>query len=99
MVLIQYICYLNSYENCACVSLRSHTYVRAHIGRSVLREENKDLEDAITKIPLDWVLTETDSEDPSSVVLVAEKIAELKGFTKEEVGSAATRNLKRLLGL
>lgn len=69
------------------------------IGRSILREENQDLEDAIAETPLDWLLTETDSGDPSGVVLVAEKIAEIKGLTKEEVGLAATRNLKRLLGL
>ena len=69
------------------------------IGRSVLREENKDLEEAIAETPLEWILTETDSGDPSGVVLVAEKIAEIKGLTKEEVGLAATRNLKKLLGL
>ena len=69
------------------------------IGRSVLREENKSLEEAITETSLDWILTETDSGDPSGVVLVAEKIAELKGLTKEDVGLAATRNLKKLIGL
>ena len=69
------------------------------IGRSVLREENKNLEEAIAETPLDWILTETDSGDPTGVVLVAEKIAEIKNLTKEEVGLAATRNLKKLLGL
>jgi len=69
------------------------------IGRSVLREENKSLEEAIAETPLDWILTETDSGDPSGVVLVAEKIAEIKNLTKEEVGLAATRNLKKLLGI
>jgi TatD DNase family protein len=69
------------------------------IGRSILREENQDLEDAIAETPLDWLLTETDSGDPSGVILVAEKIAKIKGLTKEEVGLAATRNLRKLLGL
>ncbi len=69
------------------------------IGRSILREENKALEEAIAETPLDWMLTETDSGDPTGVILVAEKIAEIKGLTKEEVGLAATRNLKKLLGL
>ncbi|NQT09347.1 TatD family hydrolase [Candidatus Bathyarchaeota archaeon] len=69
------------------------------IGRSVLREENKSLEEAIAETPLEWILTETDSGDPTGVINVAEKIAEIKNLTKEEVGLAATRNLKRLLGL
>jgi TatD DNase family protein len=69
------------------------------IGRSILREENQPLADAIAETPLDWLLTETDSGDPSGVILVAEKIAEIKGLTKEEVGLAATRNLRNLLGL
>jgi len=33
------------------------------------------------------------------VIAVAEKIAEIKGLTREDVGLTATRNLKRLLGL
>ncbi len=68
------------------------------IGRGLLREENKDLEEAIRQTPLDRLLTETDSGDPKGVVLVAGKIAELKGLTTEEVGAAATRNLRKLLG-
>ncbi len=69
------------------------------IGRGLLREENKDLEEAIRQTPLDRLLTETDSGDPKGVVLVAGKIAELKGLSVEEVGAAATRNLRKLLGL
>jgi len=69
------------------------------IGRGLLREENKELEEAIRQTPLDWLLTETDSGDPKGVILVAGKIAELKGLSVEEVGVAATRNLRKLLGL
>lgn len=69
------------------------------IGRGLLREENKELEEAIRQTPLDRFLTETDSGDPKGVILVAGKIAELKGLTVEEVGAAATRNLRKLLGL
>jgi TatD DNase family protein len=69
------------------------------VGRGILAGENRELEEAVRQISLDWLLTETDSGDPSNVVLVAEKIAELKGVDREDVGSAATRNLKKLLGL
>jgi TatD DNase family protein len=69
------------------------------IGRGLLREENKELEEAIRQTPLDRLLTETDSGDPKGVILVAGKIAELKGLYVEEVGAAATRNLKKLLGI
>ncbi|HUS78454.1 MAG TPA: TatD family hydrolase [Patescibacteria group bacterium] len=69
------------------------------IGRAVTRGENEELVDAIRRTPLEWILTETDSGDPTGVIAVAEKIAEIKGLTREDVGLTATRNLKRLLGL
>lgn len=69
------------------------------IGRGLFREENKELEEAIRQTPLDRLLTETDSGDPKGVALVAGKIAELKGLSVEEVGAAATQNLRKLLGL
>ena len=61
---------------------------------------------AASYAPLDRILTETDSpyltphphrgkrNEPAMVVLVAEKIAALKGIGVEEVGEAATRNLR-----
>jgi len=69
------------------------------IGRSVVREKNEVLMEAIRQVPLDWILTETDSSDPTGVLEVAEKVAEVKGLTREDVGRAATRNLKKLLKL
>jgi len=69
------------------------------VGRGILAGENDELDEAVRQIPMKWLLLETDSGDPSNVVLVAEKIAELKGVDREAVGSAATRNLKKLLGL
>jgi len=67
------------------------------IGRSLLMGDNKELEEAIIQTPIEWLLTETDSGVPTGVIKVSEKIAELKGITKEEVGIAATKNLKKLL--
>jgi len=69
------------------------------LGRSAVRERNESLMEAIRQVPLDWILTETDSSDPTRVLEVAEKAAEVKGLTREEVGRAATRNLKKLLKL
>ena len=69
------------------------------IGRSLLRGENEELAEAIRRTPMEWILTETDSGDPTGVLSVAEKLAELKGMTMDEVGLAATSNLKKLLRL
>jgi len=69
------------------------------IGRGLVRGGNEELEEAIRRTPLEWLLTETDSGDPTGVLQVAERIAELKGATRDEVGLAATRNLKKLLKL
>ena len=69
------------------------------IGKRSIEAGNEDLMNAIRQTPLEWLLTETDSGDPTGVVIVAEKIAELKGITTERAGQAATDNLKRLIGL
>jgi len=69
------------------------------IGRALQRGENKDLEEAVRQTPVEWLLTETDSGDPTGVLTVAEKIGELKGLARDEVGLAATKNLKKLLKL
>lgn len=68
----------------------------------------KDLQNLARHIPLDRLLIETDSpflapvphrgklNDPSKVVHVAEKIAELRGISVEEVAQASTQNFFRL---
>lgn len=67
------------------------------LGRNLLMGDSRELEEAIIKTPIAWILTETDSSNPFEVIKVAEKIAELKGITKEEAGFIATKNLRRLL--
>ena len=75
------------------------------IGRAVLMPETTPLQEAVPEIPLDRLLTETDSSprregaSPTNVLLVVEKLASLRGATIDEIGSAATANLKRLLKL
>ncbi len=60
---------------------------------------------AVGDIPLDRLLTETDSAvteqsaGPAEVVSVAEKLASLRGTTLEKIADTATANLKRLLKL
>ncbi|MGD2200702.1 MAG: TatD family hydrolase [Candidatus Bathyarchaeota archaeon] len=67
------------------------------IGRRSIQEDNGELMDTIRDIPLEWLLTETDSGDPTGVLEVAEKIAELKGLSAEEVGRVTTDNLRKLI--
>jgi len=69
------------------------------IGKRSIEARNEDLMEAIRQTPLEWLLTETDSGDPIGVIVVAEKIAELKSITTEQAGKAATDNLKRLIRL
>ncbi len=68
----------------------------------------KDLHQVAIATPLDRILIETDSpylapipyrgkrNEPSYVVKIAEKIAELKGISLEEVALATTENYKKL---
>jgi TatD DNase family protein len=69
------------------------------IGKRTIEQGEEQLVEAIRLTPLEWLLTETDSGDPSGVISVAEKIAELKGVSKDEVGRVTTENLKRLVRL
>jgi len=70
-----------------------------------------NLEEVIKKIPLDKILLETDCpyltppmagverNEPIFVKYVAEKIAELKNISFDEVASATTQNAKTLFGI
>ena len=69
------------------------------VGSRPLAEGREELLEAVRRAPLDRLLTETDSGDPKGVLEVAERIAELRGLPVEEVGRAATANLRRLTGL
>ena len=68
----------------------------------------QDLRDTVKKVPMDRILIETDSpyiapvpnrgktNEPSNVVFVAEKIAEIKNLSIEEVAATTTENFKKL---
>ena len=69
------------------------------IGKRTIEQGEEYLLEAVSQTPLEWLLTETDSGDPAGVLDVAEKIAEIKGVSKEAVGRVTTENLKRLVKL
>jgi TatD DNase family protein len=74
------------------------------VGKPVTRPENGALRQAITRLPLDRLVLETDSyplpgrtTEPSDVVVIAREVAELRGILLEDVASVTTDNLRRLL--
>ena len=69
------------------------------IGRAILTPEPSALHEAVKQIPVSQLLVETDSGDPSDVKLVAQKIADLKGLSQEELGRTTTSSLKAMLRL
>ena len=69
------------------------------IGKRTIEQGEAHLLEAVRQTPLEWLLTETDSGDPAGVISVAEKIGELKGVSKDDVGRVTTENLKRLVRL
>ncbi len=73
--------------------------VYVSIGLRSISEASEGLKEAVKWLPLKWLLTETDSDKSSGVVTVAEKVGELKGLGRDDVGRAATENLRRLLRL
>ena len=65
--------------------------------RDVLADESNALREAIKRVPLECLVTETDSNRPVQVVQVVQKIAELRDLSVEEVGKITTRNLQKLI--
>ncbi len=83
-----------------------HTYAKRCIDmgiylsigiRPIAAPENEALLNTIRHTPLEWLLTETDTADPTGALTVAEKVAELKGTSTSEIGQATTQNLRKLI--
>ena len=53
---------------------------------------------AVAETPIEYLLTETDSSKPEGVITCCELIGKIKDLPKEDVGTACTRNLQRLIG-
>jgi TatD DNase family protein len=80
-------------------------------GGPVTFKNAKKPKEVAAEIPLDRLLIETDCpyltphpfrgkrNEPSYVKYIAEKIAELKGLTFEEIAKITTRNGKKLFGI
>lgn len=80
------------------------------VGGAITYDKNKKLQETIKKIPLDQLLIETDSPDQppkdwnnlntsDSLLKVAEKIAEIRGQSTEEILQITTKNFCRLFNL
>ena len=67
------------------------------VGQKILREPSTDFIEAIKRIPMNLILTETDGGIPENLLPVCEAIAKIKGSTKEKIGYQATENLKKLI--
>ncbi len=96
-----------SYETAACYTSLGFLI---SVGGALTHEKNKKLQDAVKKIPLEFLLLESDSPDQApagweglnsslSVFSVAEKIAELRGIAAVQVLEAAAFNFKTLFKL
>jgi TatD DNase family protein len=89
-----------------CVELGMHLGIGG-----VVTYKNGGLPDALADIPMDRLLLETDApylapvpfrgkrNEPSYVAHVAERLAEVKGLSIEEVGRITSQNAKRLFKL
>jgi TatD DNase family protein len=81
------------------------------IAGPVTFKNGQDHRDAVAKIPLDRLVVETDSpyltphpfrgqrNEPAYVKLTAEKVAEVKGVSLEELAQATTQNAKKFFGI
>jgi len=61
-----------------------------------LKEPEPGFLEAVKELPLEYMLTETDSGDPWGIFNVCDMIAEMKGLTRKEIGETATKNLMKL---
>ncbi len=81
------------------------------IAGPVTFKNGQTLRDAVAKIPLDRLVVETDSpyltpdpfrgkrNEPAYVKYTAEKVAEVKGLSLEELAKATTQNAKRFFNI
>jgi Tat protein secretion system quality control protein TatD with DNase activity len=57
-----------------------------------------ELEAAIRQVSLRLMVTETDSNKPWDIIQVCDIVGGIKEMSRQEIGSTATENLKRLIG-
>ncbi len=66
------------------------------LGLRMLQNPPPGFVEAVKGTPMSLIVTETDSDRPWEVVKACELVGGIKGLSAEEVGSAATENLRRL---
>lgn len=78
------------------------------VGGTITYERAQKTRTAVTKIPLDWLVLETDAPDmplqgkqgqrnsPEYIPQIAEVLADLRGVTPQEIAEATSRNAMRL---
>jgi TatD DNase family protein len=69
------------------------------IGLRTIQTAEPSFMKAVKETPIEYLLTETDSNKPEGVLNVCRLIANLKETTMEEVGNTTTENLMRLCGI
>lgn len=69
------------------------------IGLRTIQGADESYRKTVLSIPMESMLTETDSGTPQGVHTVCDIIAQIKGNTRNEVGEATTKNLMRLCRL
>ena len=72
---------------------------------------SQDIRDNFAKVPLDRLLVETDApylapvpkrgkiNEPANVIFTAQKLAEIKNVSFEELAKITTQNFRRLFGI
>jgi TatD DNase family protein len=83
-----------------------------HLGLGgVLTYKNAGVAEAIKDIPMQWLVLETDApylspvpyrgktNEPSYMIQVAMKLAEIKNLPLHEIGAITTNNAEKLFGL
>jgi TatD DNase family protein len=83
--------------------------LKLSVGGPLVRPDNQRLRQAVSKIPMDSLLLESDSPDqpppshqglmnePATIIEVAEIVSQLKQIPTEEVLDRASQNLRKLL--
>lgn len=69
------------------------------IGLRTIQGADESYKKTVLSIPMESMLTETDSGTPQGVHTVCDIVAQIKGTTKNEVGETTTKNLMRLCKL
>jgi TatD DNase family protein len=69
------------------------------IGLRTIQGADESYRKTVLSIPMESMLTETDSGTPQGVHTVCDIVAQIKGITRNEVGEAATKNLMQLCRL